>query len=298
MAQTMFQEIRSNKTKSYFLIFVFIILVLIVGAVIGYAWVGNIYFGLIVSFIIGFIYTIIAWNSGKKMLMGISGAKKVSKQNYPHLFHSVEGLAIAAGLKKPPEIYVIPEQAMNAFATGRDPENSAIAVTQGLVDKMSRQEMEGVIAHEMSHIKNYDIRVMMLAAILVGLIAMLSHMFLRSLWFRGGSRDRDKGNAGAILLVIGIVLAILAPIVAQLIKLAISRKREYLADATGASLTRYPPGLADALEKIKQDAIPLKHASGATAHLFISNPLKKQMFASAFSTHPPIDERIKRLRSL
>jgi len=300
MKRTLFEEIRYNQLRSYFLIFIFLILVGVVGAVIGFVWAGSFLFGLIMALIFGLIYTAIAFAQGKSMILGLANAKKVTKKEYPFLFNTVEGLAIAAGLKKTPEIYVISDKAMNAFATGINPQNSAIAVTQGLLDGMNKEELEGVISHEMSHIRNFDIKVMMLAAVLVGVIAMLSHMFLRSLWFGGGRRDDEKGNAGAIMMVIGIVLAILAPIIAQLIKLAVSRRREYLADASGAVLTRYPPGLANALEKIKNDSIPMRNASSATAHMYISNPLKgaRVFLGNLFSTHPPIDERIKRLRAM
>ena len=279
------------------IIFVFFIIIGVLGALFGYIFADNYVFGLFIAGIIAVIYTLIAYYQGKNMIMSMANAKKVDKKNYLRLFNIVEGLALAAGLKKTPEIYVIPERAMNAFATGKDPEHSAIAVTQGLLDNLKKDELEGVIAHEMSHIKNYDIRLMMLAAILVGVIALLSQIFMRSMWF-GRDRDRDSGSLGMILVLVGLVFAIFAPFVAYLIKMAISRKREYLADATGASLTRYPPGLANALEKIKNDEYRLRHVSGATAHLYISNPLKKQMFSNLFSTHPPIDERIKRLRAM
>jgi heat shock protein HtpX len=295
MAKTMFQEIRSNVFRSYLLVFFFFIFVGIVGTIIGLVWTGDWITGIILSFIIGFVYTIIVFSQGKTMVLKLANAKLVTKREFPHLFHAVEGLAVAAGMKVKPEVYVIPDKAMNAFATGYKPEKSAIAVTTGLLETLNREELEGVIAHEMSHIKNLDIRVMMLAAVLVGVISLLSHIFLRSLWFRNNDRDN---KIGMIMMIVGIVLAIFSPLIANMIKLAVSRKREYLADATGASLTRYPPGLANALEKIKGDSNKLKHASNATAHLFISNPIKKQLFSSLFSTHPPIDERIKRLRSM
>jgi heat shock protein HtpX len=199
-----------------------------------------------------------------------------------------------------PKVYVIDDSALNAFATGRDPENSAIVVTTGLLKKMNRQELEGVIAHEMSHIKNYDIRVMMLASVLVGVLTLLSDVMLRSvLW--GGGRDRDRGGGSIILIVIGLALVILSPLIGYLTQLAISRRREYLADAEGAMLTRYPPGLASALRKIAKDPDPLvDNANRATAHLFISTPFRKRtdFFTNLFSTHPPIEERIRRLEAM
>jgi len=297
--QSLFEQMRSNKIRSYLLIFVFFIIIGVLGAVFGYIFADSYVFGLVVAGIIAFFYTLIAYYQGKNMIMSMANAKKVEKKDYLRLFNIVEGLALAAGLKKIPDIYVIPEKAMNAFATGKDPEHSAIAVTQGLLDNLKKDELEGVIAHEMSHIKNYDIRLMMLVAILVGVIALLSQIFMRSMWFGGGRRENnDSGSLEMVMILIGIVFAIFAPFIAYLIKMSISRKREYLADATGASLTRYPPGLANALEKIKKDDYRLKHVSGATAHLYIANPLKKQFLANLFSTHPPIDERIRRLRAM
>jgi heat shock protein HtpX len=218
------------------------------------------------------------------------------------LINTVEGLAIAAGLAKPPKVYVIEDSALNAFATGRDPEHSSITVTTGLLEKLTKLELEGVIAHEMSHIKNFDIRVMMLAAVMVGLTVLLSDFLLRSfLWGRGG-RSRENNQMTAVFIIVGLALAILAPLVGEAIKLAISRKREYLADASGALLTRYPKGLADALKKIKGDPDPLvDHANKATAHLFISTPFrksKKSFMKKLFSTHPPIDQRIKKLENM
>jgi len=201
-----------------------------------------------------------------------------------------------------PKCYVIDDTALNAFATGRDPQNSAICVTTGLLKTMNRQELEGVVAHEMSHIKNYDIRVMLLTAVLVAVLTLLSDIFLRSFLFGGGrSSDREGGQLQVVLIVVGLVLVILSPLIGQLIKLAVSRKREYLADASGAMLTRYPPGLASALKKIKKDPDPLvDHANRATAHLFISTPFRKKsgFFTGLFSTHPPIEERIKRLEAM
>lgn len=294
----MFSEVNRNKWNSVFLIFLFIIIIIAIGLGLGNLW-GNIYAGAILSGIFAFFYTLIVFNSGDKMILKMSGAKEVKKQDYPHLYHSVEGLAIAAGIPTP-KVYVIEDTALNAFATGKDPKKASITVTTGLLNKLNRQELEGVIAHEMSHIKNYDIRFMMLTAVLVGITVLLSDFFLRSLFYGGGKNNsNDRGNSNAIFILIGLVLAILAPIFVELIKLAISRKREYMADASGAILTRYPEGLASALEKIKQDPDPLvDKANKATAHLFISNPFSKKNLSGLWSTHPPIDDRIKRLRSM
>ena len=294
-----FDEVRRNKLRSYLLIFFFVILIAGLGALLGYFY-GSIYLGLGLAIFFALIYTLIVFFSGDKMILTLSGAKPVTKKEYPHLYHSVEGLALAAGIETP-KAYVIEDEAMNAFATGRDPKNSAIAVTSGLLKKMNRQELEGVIAHEMSHIKNYDIRTMMLAAVLVGIIALLSHFMLRSfLWGSGNRKSKDSGQLQIILIVVGLALAILTPFIAQLIKLAISRRREYMADASGVILSRYPPGLASALKKIEKENLTVKGASNATAHLYISNPLrnKKELFSGLFATHPPIKERIKRLEAM
>lgn len=300
---TFFDEIRINKIKSAFLVLFFVLFVLLIGGFIGYYYTGaqgGWYGGFILAFIASGIYLLVAWFSGSNMLLSLTGAKEVKQQDYPHLFHTVEGLAIAAGLPKP-KCYVIQDTALNAFATGRDPDHSAICVTTGLLNKLNRQELEGVIAHEMSHIKNYDIRVMMLTAVLVGILTLLSDFLLRSFLFGGGNRNRENNGAGMFLIVIGVVLAILSPLIGQLIKLAISRKREYLADASGAMLTRYPKGLANALRKISKDPDPLvDKANKATAHLFISTPFrkKKSFMIGLFATHPPIEERIKRLEQM
>lgn len=297
MKREMFSEVEKNKRESIFLMIFFIIILIGLGIALGAIW-GSIPFGGIVAAIFAIIYSFIMFNSGDKTILSVTGAKKASKQKYPYLIHTVEGLAIAAGLPKTPEVYVIDDDALNAFATGKDPSNSSIAVTTGLLDKLNRQELEGVIAHEMSHIKNYDIRIMMVAAVFVGVIALLSDLILRSMIY-GGGRRKDSGNGQMILIIFGLILAILAPFAVHLVKLAVSRKREYAADASGAVLTRYPEGLASALEKIKEDPDPLvDNANRATAHLFISSPFRKRKKSSAWSTHPPIDKRIKRLREM
>jgi len=292
----MFDEVSRNKRNSIFLILIFLVIISILGVILGAIW-GSIYFGGILALIFAIIYSLIVFKSGDKMILSMSGAKEVKKSEYPHLFHTVEGLAIAAGIPTP-KAYVIKDSALNAFATGKDPSNAAITVTTGLLEKLNRQELEGVIAHEMSHIKNYDIRFMMLTVVMVGVVLLLSDFILRSFWF-GGGRRRDSGNSHLIILLIGLALAILAPIVVQLVRLSISRKREYMADASGAILTRYPEGLASALEKIKDDPDPLvDKANRATAHLFISSPFRKVKKSSLWSTHPPINDRIKKLRGM
>ncbi len=306
MRKDFYSEISANNWKTVLLFVVFFILVLLFGAVFG-AYIGNIITGLVIAFIIGVIYSLIMYKSGAKTILSTVKAKPVTKQQDPYLYHTVEGLSIAAGLKNPPKLYMIEEESMNAFATGISPDKSYICVTSGLRKKMNRQELEGVLAHEMGHIKNFDIKVMLLAAVLVGIVILLSDIIFRSFLWGGAGRSRRSnqggGQAQLILIVIAIVLAILAPIIAQLIKLAISRKREYLADASAVELTRNPSGLASALNKIKNDVdVKVDSANKATAHLFIENPLRhskrKQLFASLFNTHPPIDKRIGLLEAM
>jgi len=294
-----FDEVRANNRKSFFMFIMFFALLAIMGLVVG-LFLGSPFAGLIISVVFAIIYSWIMFYSGSNMILSITGAKPVTKQEFPHLFNTVEGLTIAAGLPVVPKCYVINDSALNAFATGRDPKHSAIVVTTGLMEKLNRQELEGVIAHEMSHIQNYDIRIMMLASVLVGVIILLSDVLLRSFLYGGGRRSsNDNNNSQIIFIVIGLALAILAPFIAQLIKLSISRKREFAADANAVTLTRYPQGLANALRKISADPDPLvDHANKATAHLFISTPFRKKkngFFTRVFSTHPPIEERIKRL---
>lgn len=281
--------------------FFFIILIGFLGAAIGIT-MNSMFFGLFLAVFVGIIYSMIGFFSGGNMILSMSGAKAVSKQEYPHLWHAIEGLSLAAGIPKP-KAYVINDSALNAFATGRDPKHAAITVTTGLLEKLNREELEGVLAHEMSHIRNYDIRFMMLTAVLVGIVTLLSDFLLRS-FFWGGARRRNNdsgGQIGIIMIVLGLVLAILTPIIGQIIKLAISRKREYMADSSAVTLTRYPLGLANALEKIRADPDPLvDKANKATAHLFISTPFRKKkgLMTRLFATHPPIEERIRRLKEM
>jgi heat shock protein HtpX len=297
-----YEEIRSNKRKSVLLILIFVVLIGALGAAFG-VYAGTMEGGIFLALFASTIYATFAYFAGGSTILTLSGAKPVKKKDFPHLFHTVEGLALAAGIPTP-KCYVINDTALNAFATGRDPKNAAITVTTGLLKVLNRQELEGVIAHEMSHIKNYDIRFMMLTAVLVGIVTLLSDFLLRTfLWGgHGGRSNNDKnGQMQIVFIVVGLLLAILTPIIGQMVKLAISRKREYLADANGALLTRYPQGLADALKKISNDPDPLvDKANKATAHLFISTPFrkKKSFMTGLFATHPPIGDRIKRLESM
>lgn len=296
-------QISANKTKTWLIVIFFILfvttIVFIYGKASGYglSYAG---IGLIISGVMGFV----SYYYSDKMILGMSKAKQIAKKDNPELFRTVENLCIGAGIPMP-KIYVIDDSAINAFATGRDPKHSIICVTTGILGRLSKVELEGVIAHELSHVQNYDIRLMSIVVILVGLVALLADFFMRSLWYGGGGRrDRDSRNSNAqgIFLLIGIVLAILSPLIATLIQLSVSRKREFLADASGALLTRYPEGLASALEKIAKDKEPLEVANNATAHLYIANPFKNKIsgswFANLFNTHPPIEERIKILRSM
>ena len=238
--------------------------------------------------------------AGDKLVLAQSQARELAPGEEPQLRNIVETLAIGLGTP-PPALYLIDDSAPNAFATGRDPTHASVAVTRGLLDKMDRTELEGVLAHEMSHVVNRDIRVMLLVTVLVGSVALISDWLMRSLWWGGGRRrDRDRGGGAGIILLVAIVLAILTPIIATLIQLAVSRQREYLADASGALLTRYPEGLASALRKIAADSDPLEVANKATANLYIANPLKDapHFLDGLFDTHPPLAERIRRLEAM
>ena len=256
-----------------------------------------------IALVLAGIMSIGSYYYSDKIVLATSGAKPIKKSDNPELFRTVENLCIGDGLPIP-KIYIIDDPSPNAFATGRDPQHAIVCVTSGILPLLDKSELEGVIAHELSHIRNFDIRLMGIVAVLVGFIAILANLFMTQLWWGGigGDREDRNNNLQIIFLIIGIVLAILSPVVATLIQLAVSRKRELLADASGVLLTRYPEALASALEKISKDPHSLKSASNATAHLFIVNPFKgkntKQMFTSLFDTHPPIAERIKILRSM
>lgn len=296
-----YEEMSANKRKSSLLVFFFFILVVFLGFVLGGMY-GSTYSGLILAAVLGIIYFLFSYYGGASAILAMTKAKEATKPEYTHLINTVESLAIAAGLPRP-KVYVIEDSALNAFATGRDPAHASITVTTGLLQKMNRLELEGVIAHEMSHIKNFDIRVMMLAAVMVGLTVLLSDFILRSFLWGGKQRDRESSQLSIIFIILGLALAVLAPLIGELMKLAISRKREFLADASGAMLTRYPQGLADALQKIKNDPDPLVDtANKATAHLFISTPFRQKKGTSflqnLFSTHPPLEERIKILKGM
>jgi heat shock protein HtpX len=300
----MYKEIDSNKRRTVFLMGLFLLFVIAVGYVLSW-YFGN-YFILVIAVIIAVTQSLISYYYSDSISLAVSGAKEVPRKDpFMQIHRIVENLSITAGLPKP-KIYIINDTATNAFATGRDPKHASIAVTSGLLDKLDKNELEGVIAHELSHVGNYDIRLMTIIVVLVGVVALISDFAIRWMWFGNRRSSNESGQGQAVMLIVAIVLAILAPIAAKLIQLSISRKREYLADASGALLTRYPEGLASALEKISQDTEPLEVANRATAHLYIESPFRKNVkdqdsrswFSGLFDTHPPVQDRIKRLRAM
>ncbi len=288
----MYTQIASNKRRSVVLLFAF--LVLVGGLDYVLATVLNQPAAFIPILIAGFVYASISYFFSAKIALTMSGAREVQKSDAPELYRIVENLAIAGGLPTP-KVYIVDDPSPNAFATGRDPQHAVVAVTSGILQTLNKTELEGVIAHELSHVGNYDIRFMALVVALVSVVSLIADLLLRlSFW---GGDDREEGN-NQLMLVLGIVGAILAPLVAAIIQFAVSRQREYLADSAGALLTRYPEGLASALEKISDNARPMSKANSATAPLYISNPLKGRSFSGLFDTHPPIAERIRRLREM
>lgn len=298
----LFQEIERNKRGSAVLLFLLLAFLGLLGGTFG-AYFEAPAAGFIVAAVVGTSAAVFAWNGGPKMLLTISGAKPIEKQDHPQLWNVVEELTIAAGIPVVPKIYLIEDSAPNAFATGRSPTDASVAITRGLLDKLDRDELQGVMAHELSHVRNYDIRYAMLVGVMVGAVALFSDLFLRSLQFgRFASRRGGSRKVHPAILVGAILLAILAPISALALKMAISRKREYLADASAAELTRHPAALARALGKIGGDRDVLEAANRATQHLYIVNPVlaaaQKEPRSSLFSTHPPLAERIRRLNAM
>lgn len=294
----MYNQITANKRKTFFLIAFFTLIIWGIGAFFGYMY-GSAWYGVVPAVGLSLIMTLVSYYSGDKIALSASGAKKIaSKNDEPYVWNMVENLCIAQGAPMP-ALYVIDDPAINAFATGRNPKHASVAVTTGAMQKLENEELEGVLAHELSHVKNYDILVMTIVVVLVGVIVLLSDWLFRAQFYGGGRDERDRGS-NAVLLVIALALMILAPLVAELIKLAVSRQREYLADASAALLTRYPEGLARALEKIGADNRPMRSANHATAHLFFSSPFKgkRDWMMKMFSTHPPIETRIARLRNM
>jgi heat shock protein HtpX len=288
----MYSDIAANKRKTVFIILIFL------AFVAGMIWLLDAYLGgstgVFYGGLIGaLVYVIFTYYAGSRMALALNGAKQIQKQDNPRLWRIVENLSITNGMPMP-KVYIVDDPALNAFATGRDPKHAVVCATSGILAALDDSELEGVMAHELGHVKNYDIRVSMVAFALTAVISLIADIILRLTWFR----NDDRENNNQLLLIAGIVAAILAPIIATLIQLAISRQREYLADATGALTTRYPDGLASALEKISQQGSVMQRQNTSTAHLFFANPLKKSSLASLFSTHPPIEDRIKRLRTM
>ena len=294
----MYNEIAQNKRRTWILVAIMSTLVIGLAALIGEMNGADVTTSIVVGTMIATVYSLISYYASASIALSVSGAKPIVKEQAPDIFNVVENLCIANG-QPMPAIYIIEDPSPNAFATGRDPEHASIAFTIGLLRILNRQELEGVAAHELSHVKNYDIRVMTIVVVLVGLVSLIADVLLH---IRFGRNNKDNGNIALVFMLVGIVLAILSPIIAQIIQLAISRNREYLADASGSLLTRYPEGLASALEKIANAATPMENSNRATAHLFISNPsgteAKRSFFTNLFSTHPPIADRIARLRSM
>lgn len=296
---SIYTQIDSNKRKTWLIMVLFVAFISTVAYVYGKASGNGVSF-VALALIISGIMSLVSYYFSDSMVLAIAGAKKIEEKDDAELYHVVENLSIAAGIPKP-KLYLITDAAPNAFATGRDPAHGVVCITSGLREKLNRSELEGVFAHELSHIGNFDTRLMAIVTILVGLVALLADWFMRSLWWRGRDRSENSKSEGVFLLL-GVILALLSPVIATLIQLSISRRREFLADANGAYITRYPEGLARALEKIAADKRTASFANNATAHLYIENPFKgkegKSWFAGLFDTHPPIEERIKILRSM
>lgn len=290
----MYSDIAANKRKTVVIMAVFVALVGLIGWVFSNYLGGgqpSIFYGTLIGSV---IYALFTYYAGAKMALAVNGAKQIQKSDNPRLWRIVENLSITDGLPMP-KVYIMDDPAPNAFATGRNPKNSAVCATTGLLEIMDDEELQGVFAHELGHVKNYDIRVSMVAFALTAVISLIADIMLRMTWFRNNDRE-TQGNQ--VFFLLGIVAAILAPLIATMIQLAVSRQREYLADATGALTTRYPEGLISALRKLERTGTTLRRQNTATAHLFFANPLKGHSLASLFSTHPPLEDRIRRLQDM
>lgn len=290
----MYSQIAANKRKTVFIMMLFIVIIGLLGY--GYSmFVGD---SSVFYVVFGFalVYSLISYFVSSRVALAVNGAKEIQKSDNPRLYRIVENLCITTGMPMP-KVYIIDDPAPNAFATGRNPQNASVAATTGLMDIMDDKELQGVMAHEIGHIQNYDIRVMMMVFACVSVIGLLSDMLLRIFWY-GGNDNRRDGGGNQITMILGIVLAILAPLAASLVQLAVSRRREFLADATGAMTTRYPDGLASALQKIARYGSATRRQNSSTAHLFFANPLKGKSIAKLFSTHPPVEERVAKLTNM
>ncbi len=296
-----YEQIDHNKRKTYFIFFFFFLILAALGSFIGAYFFDNIYSGIVIALVIAIVYTIITYFQSTSIVMQMNGAKKLnSAEDAPDLWHIVEDLSMVADIPLP-DIYIIDDPSPNAFATGRDPQHAAVAVTSGLYKMMDREELEGVLAHEISHVKNYDIRVSTISVALSSAIILICAIIGNAYrwWIPMNRDDRDNNNSGAIRIVlwlIGLVFAILGPLIASLVQMAISRNREYLADVSGAELTRNPQGLINALEKLEESTKPMKRVDDASAALYIDDPNKKKHFSGLFDTHPPLDDRIAALK--
>jgi heat shock protein HtpX len=302
LGTTIYNRIDQNIRNTFLLMATFAVLLTTLIWVFAQAW-GYDSFGALglagITLLITGVINLFSWYYSDKIALAVAQAREIDRENYPKLYTLIEGLCIGAGLPVP-KIYLIDDTAPNAFATGRDPQHSAIAVTKGLIQKLDRRELEGVLAHELMHIQNRDTLYMTIVVILVGFIALLTDIFSRSIWYGDNRRKYSSSNGGGVFVLIGLLFALFTPLIAQLLKFAVSREREYLADASAALLTRYPEGLARALEKISADPEPLEVANKATAHMYIVNPLNEWqgVINNLFSTHPPIHERVARLRQM
>ncbi len=301
----MFELIRANKRRAVILMAAMVVLLAALGYGIGFAFWHRPIVGLVIAFIVWAGLALLTWFQGDAMILAASGARRIEKKDHPVLFDVVEEMTIAAGLPKMPEVYILDVEAPNAFATGRNPERAKIAVTAGFLERLNRDELQGVVGHEIGHVANRDVLYMMMATVMIGAIVMLADIGFYGFLFGGAGGRRTSSNSGggqaqAIMMIVALVLVIIAPILAQLLYFALSRRREYLADASSARYTRYPEGLASALEKIASNTVPMPHVNRATAALYIANPMKVNArgLADLSSTHPPISERIKMLRAM
>lgn len=298
-----YEQIDRNKRKTYLIFFIFFLILAALGSFIGIYFFDNVYSGIVVALIIAIVYTLITYFQSTSIVMQMNGAKKLnSAKDAPDLWHIVEDLSMVANIPLP-EIYIINDPSPNAFATGRDPQHAAVAVTSGLYEMMDREELEGVLAHEISHVRNYDIRVSTISVALSSAIILICSIIGNAYrWWipmnNDDDRDNNNGAIRAVLWLVGLVFAIIGPLIASLVQMAISRNREYLADASGVELTRNPQGLIDALSKLKDSTKPMQRVDDASAALYIDDPTKKKRFSGLFDTHPPLDDRIKALQKL
>lgn len=297
----LFDQIASNKRRTWVLLVAFFALLALIGAAVGYLWLDSPFGGMAIAFIIGGIYAVSMIFQSTEIVMSMNGAREVSEQEAPELYHVVQDMAMVAQIPMP-RVYIIEDASPNAFATGSKPENAAVAATTGLLALMNREELEGVMGHEVSHIRNYDIRISTIAVALTSAVTMLSSMAGRMMWFGGGSRrrnDRDNDNGlGIVLMIVSLLALFLAPLAATLVQLAISRQREYLADASSVELTRNPKGMINALLKLDNSQPMEHHVDDASAALYINDPKKKGGLQKLFYTHPPISDRIERLKNM